>query len=440
MEDHLVESKTTPQLPLKIIIIGLVAGAAFNFFSYRLTRAIGVDFYHFWAVDVVLKLDHQAGSPYQKHAARYAHILKKYAQLSQDEALKLVNRYRRNPEFTASPLLYSLFSFFPGNYSTAFLLFQIILILLFISSLFWLQNLYHPINFVFICFASMLFLHFTPFAHDLLAGNINSLQFFCLTMAIVLASNQQKLKQTARVAALTGVLVFSALLKPNLAIIVFALLAYSWKIGGRRFFLKSIVFSLLWTFLFIGLGCFYFHDLGIWWKWLAFLRDQDTLIRPVRYANYASPIVLHHFTGLGIRNSTIFILLIFLVPTVLVLGKKISHWQCVLKSIIGNLHLVSAIAITFTAAIAPLMWSHYYLILIIPCLWIVNRQDNRYLNVLGAMALLLCSGAFDQYFKIIGWEKIFIPIANSCSWLPIWFATLLDIRKISKENRQKLIN
>ncbi|NUM35790.1 MAG: hypothetical protein HUU50_14695 [Candidatus Brocadiae bacterium] len=425
------------------LILFFLAIASFNFFFSTIARAIGVDFYHFWAVDIVLKkTNKQIDSPYQKNAPHYSKVMAQYAKDSHDASLQSVQIYRRNAEFTASPLLYAIFSFLPSDYSLAFLLFQILEIIFFGIALFILFSLYSQDspNFFAACTFCLFFLFFKPFSHNLLAGNINCSQFFLLTISFMLLEKKVLEKSCSKLisgAALFMLLALIFFIKINLALIIASILVYFiCQKGLKVFFLSSLFASVFAALIFLATSWYFSHG-NIWKEWIQFalLGDKETLIRPIQYANYSSPLLLNSYTSLSLSTSTkvVFFSLLGSAVCALFSGyKKIS--LSIFREIATDLPLLISMSTVFTVALAPLMWSHYYIILLFPALWFILDAKNHKIAILGMLSILLCSGLFDEIANLYGCSHETVAIIWASSWLPLWGGILYRITTYSKKN------
>lgn len=435
---------------IKILIILLLIGGSCRFLITYLSGAIGIDFYHYWAIPTVLKIYKEPiGNPYS-NLQNYTIALRQYAGQSFDDKLKSVQRYRDTPDFTGSPFLYAFFSFLPKDYSTSLVTFQIIEIFLFFSALIVLSWDYkhNTMSFPIICLCFLLFLFFKPLEDDLIAGNINILQLFCIVIIISLLNYSATIR-SFRKAVIVGVIFFSLLyflilIKINLLIVAIVLAIY-WGVNkGIKVFAFSFGPSLIVLCLLVSFPCLYFDRWAIWGDWLKYFHSWSDLIYlgddiKLGYPslNYSFVIILSHWTGLHVRTVMTCMIGILggsLISVVLIKkksGNRLLCFSAYLKQLIDgvfkDLDLVVAIGISLTIAIAPLMWNHYYVFVIIPALWLMNKYPNSYQGLFGMISILLCSGMGDSFFYISRVTRNFIPIFPSLSWIPIWGAILVHI-------------
>ena len=86
-----------------------------------------------------------------------------------------------------------------------------------------------------------------------------------------------------------------------------------------------------------------------------------------------------------------------------------------------------AIGVTLTIALPPLVWYHYYLIALIPGLWLLNASSgSRYVPLCGLAALGLTSGLLNVVFLPLGWTSAAAGAA-ALGWVPLWAGILLRL-------------
>ena len=85
------------------------------------------------------------------------------------------------------------------------------------------------------------------------------------------------------------------------------------------------------------------------------------------------------------------------------------------------------IGIVLSMATAPLYWLHYYVLLLIPALWLLSGPtSSAYVPGLAAGAVLMSSGIVEFVFRLLQWREA-IPASIALSWLPLWGAILLHM-------------
>jgi len=88
------------------------------------------------------------------------------------------------------------------------------------------------------------------------------------------------------------------------------------------------------------------------------------------------------------------------------------------------------IGIVLSMATAPLYWLHYYVLLLIPALWLLSGPtSSAYVPGLAAGAVLMSSGIVEFVFRLLQWREA-IPASIALSWLPLWGAILLPLARV----------
>jgi hypothetical protein len=89
--------------------------------------------------------------------------------------------------------------------------------------------------------------------------------------------------------------------------------------------------------------------------------------------------------------------------------------------------MVLAIGLVLTMAGSPLYWFHYYLLSLIPALWLLSAPASaKYLAGLAAAAVVMSSGMLAPLFWWLQ-QLDALPPSIALSWLPLWCAILLRI-------------
>jgi hypothetical protein len=80
-----------------------------------------------------------------------------------------------------------------------------------------------------------------------------------------------------------------------------------------------------------------------------------------------------------------------------------------------------------TIAMAPLYWFHYYVLALIPSLWLLGgRPASRHPAALAVASLGMSSGILALGLWWLGWSEA-LPIIIALSWIPLWAALLLGV-------------
>jgi hypothetical protein len=414
-----------------LILVELVAAQSIHLFP----RVIAIDFYQHWGVGAARRLSGPTlGSPYREYK-KYNEVLREYVEQTDQSKLMVNFRAKRPPGFTATPFLYMLFAAFPADYSRAVALFQALQVLLFLAAIVLLGAVYHYQTFPLVCLALLLVLGSGPLSSDLRNGNLGCLQVFALAALLVLTD---RLRRTPRPAAL-GALVLAgftllALAKPNVALVVAVMAGHVWLVLGTRAFAVAAVAAALSGAAAVIISCVYFRSWTVWQEWydVVFGRNPYHLVLAPAIGNYSTSRLLAAGVGVGTWTIAIAIAAVLVLSIVAVIAGPVRRAAIAraaplsraLARSFDDPHLAMAIGITMTIALSPLLWYHYYVIALIPGLWLLNASaEPRYLPLGGLASLVLSSGLLNVLFLPLGWTGA-AAVGAALSWIPLWAGIL----------------
>lgn len=416
-----------------LVVLLLTLVAAKLYFSQVFTQP-GLDFYHFWGVPAALELSgHRLGSPYAR-GEQYAQVLNDHAgTVLGDEKLARVNRERRTLDLTGSPLLYTAFAVLPKNYSTALGLFRGFEVVLFLVAVALLGSAYHYAPFLSATLGLTLLIAADPYKNDLSLGNIDILLLCGLAGGLAMIENLPGRPAWRRLTFSSGVLAGLAcltLLKPLVLLPCLFLAIGLCRSQSKRSSLASSGIAWASTLALVLLPCLYFGSWTVWSDWYqaVYGADQKRLFYPVEQGNFS--FMLLASDRLGVRYVPLAAGLGTLLLTSLLLvatpgrrpegtGQSVAIWDP---------HLLVSLGVLATFALSPLAWVHYYMLLLIPALWLGSLSaQSMVIAFLGLTALAMSSGAAD-YFLLPFQRDTLIPWLRALSWLPAWIGILLVIR------------
>lgn len=177
----------TKRSVVPILILLMLTSLAAPQLVGRVSESIGVDFYNFWGVPVALRLTGDTlGSPYT-NGQRYHAVLKEYAATANQPKLRSASRFWSGPDFTGSPLLYSVFTLVSSDYTFSLGVFQTLQILTFLGACLLVGSLHRWNPFPLLCLALLCLLIYQPLLSDLRVGNLGSWQLAALAAAVATA-------------------------------------------------------------------------------------------------------------------------------------------------------------------------------------------------------------------------------------------------------------
>ncbi len=428
------------KMKINILIIVLLICLAIPSSIRNFMASPGIDFYQFWGVSKAQKLSGQKlKSPYDEHA-KYAEILSAHVDRSSDEHLKKANGYHRQAlDLTGTPLFYSIFALLPMNYTSAFGIYQTLQIFLFITSIVMLGSIYNEHKRELLSLAILLVLIYEPLLSDLRVGNFNSIQFFALVLLIMFA---KRMARSAGNQLIPGVifmssLVFITLLKPNLLLVTLLLSLHLWALHGTRVFSIASAASVAFCAFLVALTCIQFNSWTVWLDWFNYLKgvEGNKLFYPITQGNYATVLLVSNIFNKSNFVITVIIgcALLFSVASALIISlseDKLNMknlWQATVRSL-HNPHLVVAVGVTATLILSPLVWFHYYLLSLIPAIWLLSlRHHWRHAGKAGGLSILLTSnvpiGLLVSLFGFIG----VVPYGVASGLVPLWIGVLTTL-------------
>jgi hypothetical protein len=439
-------ANSEPRAPgaLRVLTLMILIFLAISQWLGEQARFNGVDFYQLWGVGAAQKLSgHSLGSPYTEHE-RYAVVLNDYAGTVAYPSLATANAVWRRLALTATPLLYVSFSMLPRDYSVAIGLFRGLQLLLFLLAFCILGIQYRYDRFQMACMALLFVLFFGPFRSDLRVGNVGSVQLFCLAVILALAEYLANGRQLPPRATL-GVLLLSGsaavtLAKPNIGLIGVLMAAHLWIRHGGRFFARVAIPTAAACAILYIIPCVYFGSWRVWNEWYEFFTRSGSntpASLSIDRGDYSSALLVASWLGVNVQAAALAIAAVLIVSLLGVIvvspgalrgagSSRAATIVAALRRMFSDSTLVIAGGIALTIAISPLVWFHYYILIIIPAFWLLNGS-RRSDQVLGLAAIALSSGMLTVLFAPLGWTGA-VPITIAASWIPLWCAILLYSR------------
>lgn len=423
----------TPRVVAALILLILgqvVVAQSLNLFP-RLTK---IDFFQYWGVAAARRLSGDTlGPPYTDFRV-YRAVLNDYAARSGDPKLQTL----KGGGFTATPFAYLLFAAFPADYARALPLFHALQILLFLAAVILLGEVYHYPLFPLLCLALLLVLGSGPLFADLRVGNIGCFQFFALAALLALADRLQSARRPVALgAALLSGLTLLALVKPNVAPVIAVMALHLWLARGTRSFAIAVVPAALCGAAAVIVSSVYFGSWMVWQDWyrVVFGINPYRLARAPIAGNYSTSrllsVWLHADVWLvGALIAAALLISVIAVTAASVKATALAHaipTGRALARALTDPHLATAIGVTATLALPPLVWYHYFLIALIPGMWLLTAPWGRgALPLWGLATLGLNSGILNVVFLPLGWPGAAVACAG-LSWVPLWGGILFRL-------------
>lgn len=375
-----------------------------------------VDFYQFRGVPVARQLRDGLPPPYVDPEAT-RETLEEHFRGETDPRVLRAHRFRMGEfEPFGSPLLYLSFAPLPRDYRLASGLFACIQGLCFALGAALLMRRSGFGAFASTAIAVLLVVAYRPFGDDVFTGNLNSIQLAAFAAALAWTERAfETPRRTLAVGSLLAGLVALTLWKANFALAAAALAAHlAWRIGARDS-LRAIGVALPAVALLVAAPCLYFRSATVWLDWV-----RRVFGDPNRLADYAlevgntsTPRLLHEWWGVEPAAASLGLLLL-LVATLLPVARRA----------IADAHLSTGLGIAAVLALTPLVWFHYFVLALIPGLWLLAPSQPRAARALGAIALVLYSAVYAPLVAAATPKLVtgMLQPLWALGWIPLWAA------------------
>jgi hypothetical protein len=428
---------------IRFLIVALLAAVALMTTAERARTSDGVDFFNLWGVPAALRFtDHGLGNPYRE-GAEYLVALKGHS--GGDARLAAAAEAWSAPDFTATPLLYAVFSTFSSDYTASLAVFRLVQIITFILACGLLGRAYGVGLIVMFSLALVMLLSYQPLLADLRVTNVGCLQFGLLSATVVASRRLLDTEDRTRRAAVGGLLfVFLGALtltKPNVALVTGLLAVHlAVRLGRRLTALVSIPVAIV-TIALIVAPCLYFESWRVWADWYQFVYGSNAhmLVRSVRDGNYSTVVLLSSWldtdvfkTSLGLIGLLGASLLGATWWTSGTAGHSRSLTEAaarITRHVGASAEFALTLGIAATMAIAPLFWLHYFMLAVIPCIWLLatpfaSRNPAR----LAILAMIL-SSAIPGMLLTGADDNGGMATTVAASWVPLWAAIIIIAAK-----------
>lgn len=429
---------------LSALIVLILLSLALSQSVEQIRSTNGIDFYQYWGVPVALRLAGDTLGPPYTNGWRYTDTLTAYAATVDDPKLKAANRFWKGPDFAASPLLYTAFTWVSSSYTVSLIAFQTLQFVLFLGSFLLLGYLSRLDPLCLACLALLLVLCYQPLLSDVRVANLGCWQLASLTGLLVLAGAAARAASFNRRATLGAVFLAAlaalTLAKPNVAVISAVLATHLVARHGSRLFIVAALPAAAAAAVLAVIPCMYFGSWTVWRDWydVVYGSNSHMLVRPVAHGNYATALLLSSRLGLDVYVASTALLATLGASLLAAAAWSHAPHPAVgspagsaalqgLRRIFVDPQMALAIGIVLTMAASPLYWAHYYVLSLVPALWLLGAPaSTKSLAVLAAGAVVMSSGILAPLFWWLHRPDA-LPPSIALSWLPLWCAILLRI-------------
>lgn len=419
-----------------VLLLLLIGGSLYSTeLTYRFRP--GIDFYQYWGVGMAHKVSGGVLSSPYVNLEQYDSILDSVAAASNDRRLNIANSVNHNSykkyslEMNATPLTYAVFALLPQNYSLSYGIFLGIRVILFLIALYLLSPP-QTVSSQVVLTGVLLVAFYQPMASDARVGNLGMMQLFsAVALSYYCNYYLNRPSQTVLFPSIVMLssLVFLVLLKPTFALIALAITAsMAFQITTKRLAKAAMFAGISGIILFI-IPCIYFKSWVVWNDWLDYLAPGKGRITSygIAVGNFSTANLISKLYDIPI-NYVGTALALFLVASVVFAFIKTSDLKTTGCAVLGSAHLTTSMAIVATLAVSPLVWFHYYVLSLLPALWMINISSGpRICRTLGILSLLMSSGIFEN----IPGVSPYLPYIFAGSWVPLWVGVLIMITEMN---------
>jgi hypothetical protein len=427
-----------------VLLLLLLAAVTTTQLATRISQAPGSDHYQFWGVARARRLAGPTlGSPY-RDGVRYFETLAAYTAASDDPKLKLAKQYWDQPDFAGTPLLYTIFALAPNEFTRGVVISQVLQVLVFLGAFLRLARLYRlgPLDALGLALCCILF--YNPLLANLHVANLGGFQFAALTGVLLLARllgrSASFLARAGLGALLLSALAALTLCKPNILLIGVLLAAHLGVRHGLRAFAAAALPAAAVALLLVVVPCLYFGSWNVWREWyeLVYGGNASMLVRKVITGNFSTPVLLAQGLGVSVYAVSPALLGLVAISLVVVAVRPIvadatltsspgRSALAVARRLVEDPSTALCLGLVLTMASSPLFWLHYYVLVLIPGLWLVSGAAGAGVRSwLGVLAVALSSGLFEFVFRPLPWRDA-VPASIALSWVPVWIAALLQL-------------
>ena len=245
--------------------------------------------------------------------------------------------------------------------------------------------------------AALAWAAFNPFTQDVKFANAASLQTACVAALVAVAARRAWEKSAFADAGFLAALALLVLFKPNTGLIAACLAAhYAYARGAMRF-ARGAVIAVACSAIAVALAAWVFHDAGIWLDWYRYVNGANggTLLYPAADGNLSLVKMLSErapLHGVGFYSAAagaVFLLLAFAGLTVM--GREPNRLGPGIQALLADPWLLASAGVLATFLVAPLVWPHYWVLLVVPLLrfiaWDGRWDASTTLSVIALVAL-----------------------------------------------------
>ncbi len=351
-------------------------------------------------------------------------------------------------------MAYTLFSYAPPlTYTSTLRLYFILQSFLFVFVIYQLTRFAAGTRFQSILTALTLTLVFQPLKTEFTVGNMNTIVMFTLLIALSLANvleiyglrrTQHSLRISILLATLLLVLMGTvSMLKPTVALMGITMVLFLLV----RFDLAKIWPAIpISAIILAGIAYLPSLRLGsptIWLDWREYFEhgNLDMFALPITKGNFSTALFLSNSLGMPLSTITLCTAAI-LIFSLTWAANRSGNTRKALQNSFSDPLMSLSIGLAIFYAISPLVWFHYFLLILIPGIAFFNpRYNSTHVSKFMIACVLLASSLLLQiaWFArtILPFEAMHQPefISNwvMAIWIPLWLGLLNVVRGYGRE-------
>ncbi len=397
-------------LALTAIVVIVVRASEFH------KTASTIDFYHYWAVDEVTKLEGLSGVDFYASQDLVAETLAGLARSSHDARFIRAESQREEVQLTGTPAQYWVFAPLPSSYERAFSIFAVALVCSLVAATILLSMAHGYPAPAGLAVAAVIVVGYAPFRWDLDVGNLNCMLLLALTL---IAAGSRRVAGAWTVPALTVLVLFKPTMIP-----ICAILALCWfRRAGRSATPGALFWSAVAALPMIVGPLLHFGSTTLWLGWVRYLRtnQHDTILFPTAWGNRSLVVLITEWLGWSATAATVSTVsaLTLLLLLGVVLRKEATFRNRVdgaLRDIVVDPFLGLALGALLTATISAVFWPHYYMLTLWAALILVLRHRRRRTAwAIAGVSIIFSSGllasTLGTYALVLSWIPL-VPLVT----------------------------
>jgi hypothetical protein len=412
-------------------------------------RSSGIDFYQYWVIGRgPIAASTELKSPYT-HVPEYSAFVDTQITRKGDIRLLSVHRkahhlYENGLDIPGSPVQYALFAFMPGDYSLAYGLFLGVEIIAFVVALVALASVVPRKRAFLLGISAMLPIIYWPLENAATSGNLSLAQFsiivgLCLFYRKGVEQNLFKRSLGFSVFFL-GCLIVLTMIKPNIALVTLVLTACYWRSQGTKLLARAGLISAGGGALVAWATAAYYGSWSVFVDWYRYFPNTGKIPYAVLGGNSSATRIISDVAFIHIHAVAAVLGLLLVIQFCWALfnhrpkgcgyGK---HVTLRVLSLLDDAFLCTALAVTVTLALSPLVWVHYYVLALIPSFWLIsNARPWSFVELMGVLSIVISSG---ELLVLSGYVDL-APYVIACGWVPAWFGLCyaLEQRRLTKKS------